>query len=106
MMDDALEAANADIISRENADERPSVGRLLTASEWAVAMPPLVSIKVDFPEWGTVEYEIGLKYALRNAIGWVYFSNKRYIFERTEDYMRFKLWIGKNPMINGDIEVE
>lgn len=107
-MENALETANADIISHDEVVERPipSGGRLLTSEEWAVIMPPLISIKVEFPEWREIEYDIGLKYALRNATGWVYFSDKRYIFERSEDYMLFKLWLSEKPMIAGDIEVE
>lgn len=106
-MDHALQTANEIIMDHDTEDRPvPSGGRLLTTEEWAKVMPPLVSIKVEFKEWGDVEYEIGLKYALRIATGWVYFTNKRYVFEKTEDYMAFKLWLSKNPMVDSDIEIE
>lgn len=81
-------------------------GRLLTKDEWMDIMPPLVAIKVEYPKWTETEYEIALKYAVRNATGWVYYANKRFVFEKTEDYMTFKLWLTADPMANGqDVEV-
>ena len=107
-MSNAFDVADAEISSRENGEDRinPHGGRLLTKEQWDAVMPPLVSIKVEFPQWTDVEYDIALKYALRIATGWVYFANKRFIFEKTEDYAVFKLWLSANPMTGNDIEVE
>ena len=77
--------------------------RLLTDAEWAAVLPPFCYIKIEFKTWTTLEYEIALKYALRNCTGWVYYRDKKFIFENDEDFVLFRMWAADKPMHESDM---
>lgn len=103
---EVIKRMDMQMAKEDNPNPKVSGGRLLTPEEWAKVEPPFVSCKIDFSEWGELEYEIAVKWIIARATGWVYFSQKRFVFEKSDDYMLFKMWADNRPMVEGkDIEV-
>ena len=71
---------------------------LLTDAEWAAAVPPFYYLKITFDKWTRLEFDVAVKFAVNKSQGWVYYSDKRFIFERQEDFVLFKLWAENRPM--------
>jgi hypothetical protein len=94
------EAERAAVVDRERNSLTGS--RLLTNEEWAEILPPFYYLKITFDRWTNLEYEIALKRALENSEGWVYYRDKRFVFELAEDFTLFKMWAENRPMQNGE----
>ena len=102
---DAMNKVDEAAVAGRGADDKLHP-RLLTDAEWARVMPPFYYIKVTFDQWTKMEYDVAVKYILKNGTGWLYFDDKRFIFEKEDDYVLFRLWAENKPMIDdGVLEV-
>lgn len=94
---DAVQACEISLASPETKEH----ARLLTSEEWAEQAPPFYYIKVEYDQWSELEYDVAIKYILKNCTGWLYYSNHRFIFEKEEDFVLFRLWAENKPMHDG-----
>lgn len=107
MMENALDTPTADTVqlAEDEAAETgvtKSHGRLLTPEEWAKVLPPFYYIKVNFDQWGTLEYDIAVKFIVKNGTGWLYYNDKKFVFEKEDDYILFRMWAENKPMQEDD----
>jgi hypothetical protein len=99
-------AEDAALAERDDVVHETGHARLLTDDEWAKAMPPFYVIQLNFDQWSTLEYEIALKFLLKNGTGWIYYRDKRFVIEKEEDYCLFRMWAENKPMTENDKALE
>lgn len=75
------------------------MGKLLTREEWAVQKTPIYwrrpSPKFN---WGTLQFDIALKWIDDNSEGWFYFEHPTFIFGSSHDAVMFELWLRQNVL--------
>lgn len=105
-MDNTLETNPVKIAETMVMEERePSMltlPRLLTDEEWVAVMPPFYYIEIAYDRWTPLEYEIATKYIVKNGTGWVYYRDKRFIFEKEDDFILFRMWAENKPLQEAD----
>lgn len=104
-MDNSLETPAANPVTAAEQmvqDERdtiaPTAPRILTDEEWIAVKPPFYYIEVDYDRWTNLEYEIATKFVVKNGTGWVYYRDKRFIFEKEDDFVLFRMWAENKPL--------
>jgi hypothetical protein len=84
------------------SQEPKSHARLLTMAEWAEVVPPFYYIRVNFPEWGSLEWQIAEKWIISNCQSWAYVDQPRIVFGSEDDFVLFRLWAEEKPMKKTD----
>ena len=90
-------------VAREQGRPDVTDGRRLTQAEWAKVLPPFFHIRPEMKTWGTVEWEVAQKWMGKNATGWWYYNDKRFVFEKVDDAILLKMWAKDEPLAPGGI---
>mgnify|MGYP001480297786 CR=1 FL=1 len=78
----------------------------LTNEQWAEVKPPFWYIRVEGEGWTTIHREMICKWIEAHCGGWFYYDGaKTYVFERSGDYMMFRIWIKGDPFAASEGEI-